>query len=293
MALQLPEAGPASTRARLLRRWPDASEAVPPAAVQAAIDAVVTLISGAAPERIQVDLESIALDIEDLPAFDRAVCAVARTIAPGKTLTYGEIAARIGEPGAAREVGQALGRNRVPIIVPCHRVVAAGGGTGGFSARGGVDGDVFIKAIDAGTLPAVTFYKPQGNLNEHPAYADVLLGDRHILDVIDHLEKSPQWAHMLVVVTYDENGGFWDHVAPPKADRWGPGSRVPAIIASPFAKRSFVDHTLYDPTSILRFITHRFGLPSLPGLTVRDAALRANGSPPLGDLVNALDLSPR
>jgi acid phosphatase len=158
---------------------------------------------------------------------------------------------------------------------------------------GGINGDVFIKAIDAGALPPVTFYKPQGNLNEHPAYADVLLGDRHILELIEHLEKSPQWSHMLVVVTYDENGGFWDHVAPPKADRWGPGTRIPAIIVSPFAKRGYVDHTLYDTTSILRFITHRFGLPNLPGITVRDAALAANGSPPLGDLVNALDLSPR
>jgi acid phosphatase len=158
---------------------------------------------------------------------------------------------------------------------------------------GGINGEAFIKAIDAGMLPPVTFYKPQGNLNEHPAYADVLLGDRHILDVVDHLEKSPQWSHMLVVITYDENGGFWDHVAPPKADRWGPGTRIPAIIVSPFAKRGYVDHTLYDTTSTLRFITRRFGLPNLPGITVRDAALAASGSPPLGDLVNALDLSLR
>jgi phospholipase C len=91
---------------------------------------------------------------------------------------------------------------------------------------GGIDGVEFIKAIDAGTLPQVSFYKPQGNLNEHPGYAEVLTGDQHIADVIAHLEKSPQWKHMLVVVTYDENGGFWDHVAPPKGDRWGPGSRV-------------------------------------------------------------------
>jgi acid phosphatase len=98
---------------------------------------------------------------------------------------------------------------------------------------------------------------------------------------------------MLVVVTYDENGGFWDHVAPPKGDRWGPGSRVPAIIVSPFAKRHFVDHTQYDTTSILRFITRRFGLPKLPGLTQRDAALIANHGRPLGDLTGALNLSGR
>ena len=153
---------------------------------------------------------------------------------------------------------------------------------------GGMNGSEFIKAIDAGSLPQVTFYKPQGNLNEHAGYADVLDGDQHIADVVSHLEKSPQWAHMLVVITYDENGGFWDHVAPPKGDRWGPGSRIPAFIVSPFVKPGFVDHTQYDTTSILRFVTRRFDLPVLPGLTQRDAALRASGSPPMGDLTNAL-----
>jgi acid phosphatase len=153
---------------------------------------------------------------------------------------------------------------------------------------GGMNGAEFIKAIDAGTLPQVTFYKPQGNLNEHAGYADVLSGDQHIADLVTHLENSPQWAHMLVVITYDENGGFWDHVAPPKADRWGPGSRIPAFIVSPFAKHGVVDHTQYDTTSILRFITKRFDLPVLPGLVARDEALRAHGHPPMGDLTAAL-----
>jgi phospholipase C len=98
---------------------------------------------------------------------------------------------------------------------------------------------------------------------------------------------------MLAVVTYDENGGFWDHVAPPKGDRWGPGSRIPTLIVSPFAKKGFVDHNFYDTTSILRLITKRFALPPLAGLQARDAALAANGSPPLGDLTGALDFSPR
>ena len=153
---------------------------------------------------------------------------------------------------------------------------------------GGMNGVEFIKDIDAGRLPQVTFYKPQGNLNEHPGYTDAMSGDEHIADVIGHLEKSPQWPHVLVIVTYDENGGFWDHVAPPKADRWGPGSRVPTMIVSPFAKKGYVDHTLYDTTSILRFITRRFDLPVLLGLVTRDAALRANGHPPVGDLIDAL-----
>jgi phospholipase C len=153
---------------------------------------------------------------------------------------------------------------------------------------GGMNGVEFIKAIDAGALPQVTFYKPQGNLNEHAGYADALSGDQHLADLVAHLEKSPQWPHMLVVITFDENGGFWDQVAPPKADRWGPGSRVPALIISPFAKKGYVDHTQYDTTSILHFITRRFDLPVLPGLVARDTALRANGHPPMGDLMDAL-----
>jgi phospholipase C len=156
---------------------------------------------------------------------------------------------------------------------------------------GGLNGVSFIEAIDEGKLPQVTFYKPQGNLNQHSGYADIQAGDRHIADVVSHLEKSPQWAHMLVIVTYDENGGIWDHVAPPKGDRWGPGSRIPAIIISPYAKRGYVDHTPYDTTSILRFITERFELPELHGIVVRDEAVREHGEPPLGDLTGALDLT--
>jgi acid phosphatase len=158
---------------------------------------------------------------------------------------------------------------------------------------GGLGGNEFIKAIDAGALAQVTFYKPQGNLNQHPGNTDVLSGDRHIADVITHLQQGPQWPHMLIVVTYDENGGFWDHVAPPKGDRWGPGSRIATLIVSPYAKKGFVDHTLYDTTSILRLITKRYSLPTLAGLKARDAAFATSGSPPLGDLSGALDFALR
>ena len=146
----------------------------------------------------------------------------------------------------------------------------------------------FLKDAAAGTLPAVAFYKPQGNLNQHPGYASVLDGDAHIADVISKLEQSPQWKDMVVVVTYDENGGFWDHAAPPKADRWGPGTRIPAIIVSPFAKKGYVDHTQYDTASVLRLISHRYSLDPLPGLVQRDQALVANGFKPMGDLTGAL-----
>ena len=120
---------------------------------------------------------------------------------------------------------------------------------------GGTDGAEFIAAIDAGTLPRSAFYKPQGNLNEHAGYTDVQSGDAHIANVITIWRRARSGRNMIVVVTYDENGGFWDHVAPPKGDRWGPGTRIPALIISPFAKKGFVDHTQYDTTSILRLIT--------------------------------------
>lgn len=146
----------------------------------------------------------------------------------------------------------------------------------------------FIAAAVAGKLPAVTFYKPQGNLNLHAGYSDIESGDAHVANVIQHLKSSPQWPNMLVVVTFDENGGWWDHVAPPKGDRWGPGTRVPAIVVSPFAKKGTVDHTFYDTTSILRFITRLHGLPLLQGLEARNQAFAARGAVPPGDLTGAL-----
>jgi acid phosphatase len=145
----------------------------------------------------------------------------------------------------------------------------------------------------AGRLPPVAFYKPIGTNNEHPGYASLAEGDAHIADLVAKLQASPQWAHMLVVVTYDENGGQWDEVAPPKGDLVGPGTRIPALIISPFARRGFVDHTPYDTGSIARFITHRFSLPLLPGLQLRDSSLEAHGLPPMGDLTAALELRAR
>ncbi|WP_428333716.1 acid phosphatase [Novosphingobium sp.] len=143
----------------------------------------------------------------------------------------------------------------------------------------------------AGTLPAVTFYKPQGNLNMHAGYSDVDSGDRHIAAVVDALRSGPQWDRMVIVITFDENGGWWDHVAPPKGDRWGPGTRVPTLVISPFAKKGHVDHTTYDTGSILRLITRRFGLEKLDGLALRDKAMVEAGGPAPGDLTGALDLA--
>ena len=149
----------------------------------------------------------------------------------------------------------------------------------------------FFADAQAGKLPAVTFYKPQGNLNMHAGYADVASGDRHIARALKVLQESPQWKNMVVVVTVDENGGWWDPVAPPKGDRWGPGTRIPAIVVSPFARKGTVDHTVYDTASILRLITRVFQLETLDGLKQRDDAMTARGQKPMGDLSNALQFS--
>jgi len=148
----------------------------------------------------------------------------------------------------------------------------------------------FIADAVAGKLPAVSFYKPQGDLNMHAGYSDVDAGDRHIARVIDALMSGPQWGRMLIVVTFDENGGWWDHVAPPKGDRWGPGTRIPALVISPHARQGHVDHTIYDTGSIQRFLNRRFGLEPLPGIIARDQAMVAAGGPAPGDLTAALDL---
>jgi acid phosphatase len=142
-----------------------------------------------------------------------------------------------------------------------------------------------------GKLPAVSFYKPEGVYNQHEGYANLAQGDAKIADLVAKLQASPQWSNMVVVITYDEFGGVWDHVAPPKGDLVGPGTRIPAIVISPLAKKGTVDHTQYDTASILRLITRRFGLDALPGLTKRDTALQANGGAAMGDLTNALDLT--
>ena len=135
------------------------------------------------------------------------------------------------------------------------------------------------KAIESDSLPAVAFYKPIGPKTQHPGYADIESGDQHVANIISKIEQSPLWSSTVIVVTYDENGGFWDHVPPPVVDRWGPGLRVPTLIISPFARRGFVDHTFYDTTSILKMIENRYGLAPLGE---RDA--HAN------DLLNSLDL---
>jgi acid phosphatase len=153
------------------------------------------------------------------------------------------------------------------------------------------DYTAMLSDITAGTLPPVAWYKPTGNVNQHPGYANIDDGDGHIADLVSKLKASPQWAHMVIVITYDEYGGGWDHVAPPKGDLVGPGSRIPAIIISPYAKAGTVDHTQYDSASTIRLIERRFGLTALPGITARDNALKAvTGGKAMGDLTAALNV---
>jgi methylated-DNA-[protein]-cysteine S-methyltransferase len=133
VGLRLPEQSAATTRARIRRRWPGAEEQTPPAEFQQVIDRVLALLAGQ-----PVDLSDVPLDFGDAPDFHKRIYEVARTIPPGHTMTYGEIAKRLGMPHESREVGQAMGKNPVAIIMPCHRVLGADGKMGGFSATGGV-----------------------------------------------------------------------------------------------------------------------------------------------------------
>jgi phospholipase C len=125
----------------------------------------------------------------------------------------------------------------------------------------------FIEALKAGTLPAVSFYKPLGEYNLHPGYADLSSGDTHLGQLLKQIEESSVWKDTVVIITFDENGGYWDHVPPPTglgvSDRWGPGMRVPTIVMSPFARQGYVDHTTYDTTSILKLIEARYDLQPL------------------------------
>lgn len=132
LAVQLPEASDQATRARLLRPRPEATQAAPPPHIEAAISAIVALMNGD-----RSDLSFIPLDPAGISAFDQRVYDVAQTIPPGQTLTYGDIARKLGDITLSRAVGQSLGRNPYVVVVPCHRVLAAGRKIGGFSASGG------------------------------------------------------------------------------------------------------------------------------------------------------------
>jgi methylated-DNA-[protein]-cysteine S-methyltransferase len=145
--VQLPMGGEEKTRTRIRQIHGDIAEASPPLPVQQAIDGMVELLAGT-----PNDLSDIALDLEGVPEFNRGVYDIARRIPPGKTLTYGDIARRLGGVELSRDVGQALGRNPCPVLVPCHRVLAAGDKPGGFSANGGVVTKLKMLAIEGAVI---------------------------------------------------------------------------------------------------------------------------------------------
>lgn len=144
----LPEPTDQRAEVRTRRRWPQARRGKPPAALADAIERIAALLGGA-----KSDLTDVAVDWSEVSEFDRTVYEVARTVPPGKTITYGEIAKRLGDPLAARAVGGAMGNNPYPLVVPCHRVLAAGGKLGGFSATGGVETKRRILVIEGALTP--------------------------------------------------------------------------------------------------------------------------------------------
>lgn len=146
-AVQLPLWDKGKTRMRVGQRYGSLAEAVPLAAVQAAIDGMIALLEGK-----PIDLSGVVRDLDSVGEFDRRVYDIARTIAPGSTMTYGDIAKRLGGVELSRDVGQALGRNPCPIVVPCHRVLAAGDKPGGFSASGGVTTKLKMLAIEGAAV---------------------------------------------------------------------------------------------------------------------------------------------
>ena len=132
----------------------------------------------------------------------------------------------------------------------------------------------FFLDLKTERLPTVVFIKALGPDNEHPGYAGLLQGQQHVADLVRAVKDSDYWDNTLIIVTYDEHGGRWDHVTPPVTGIWGDGTRVPGIIIGPLAKHHFVDHTQYDTLSILKTIEERFGLEPLSALDAQATSLK-------------------
>jgi phospholipase C len=206
--------------------------------------------------------------------------------APGYTPTIGD---RLDERKIAWKWysggwNNALAGNPDPLFQFHHQPFAYyqsyADGTAGRAAHLKDEQDFFTD-VQNGALPAVSFIKPLGPDNEHPGYANLVRGQQHVADLVSAIQKSPDWKSTVIIITYDENGGRWDHVPPPVLDSWGLGTRVPAIIVSPLARRGFIDHAQYETVSILKLIEKRYHLAPL---AARDA------NPAVFDLTAALTL---
>ena len=272
-AVQLPGARESETRARLLARVPEATQASPPEAVLPAIDAIVALLSGRGG-----DLSQVPLDMDGLPAFQQRVYAAARGIPPGQTVSYGDLAARMGVPGAARAVGQALGRNPFPVIVPCHRVLAAGGRMGGFSANGGIVTKLRMLNIEA----LHTQDQAQGALgfDPHAAVEHLRAADEKLARIIDavgpcRMRIRPAHSTFLALVesiVYQQLNG-----------------RAAATIHARVCALFPHAHAGFTPQQLLRVSDARLtgaGLSRTKLLSLRDLARRAAAGeiPPLAQL---------
>jgi phospholipase C len=135
----------------------------------------------------------------------------------------------------------------------------------------------FFTDLANGDLPSVSFIKPLGPDNEHPGYAALLQGQQHVADIVHAIQNSPEWAHTAIIITYDENGGRWDHVTPSANNGpWGDGTRVPFIVISPYAKQGYVDHAQHDTLSILHTLEQRYGLKPLNQYDANASSLVSN-----------------
>jgi phospholipase C len=166
--------------------------------------------------------------------------------------------------------------------------------------------ETFFSDMKAGALPQVTFVISAAFYSEHPPM-NIILGEKKMASVIDALIQSPLWSSSALFMTYDEGGGYFDHVPPPQVDAYGMGMRVPTFVVSPWAKRGYVSGQLYEHSSILKFVERRFGLPSLASVNHRfdtstpalnnDAATGNSGPPApprdglaqIGDFYEAFD----
>ena len=213
VGVQLPEGRELDTRTRLVERFPDVRETPAPPEIQRTVDGIVALLSGQAS-----DLSTVALDMDRVPPFHRRVYEVARAIPSGATLSYGDIAVKLGSPGSARAVGQALGKNPFAIVVPCHRVLAAGGRIGGFSANGGIATKLRLLSIEAAKAnDAPGLFEGDGEFGFDPAVAvEHLRGtDPAIARVIDavgpfrmQLKKAPSvFGALAEAIVYQQLNG--------------------------------------------------------------------------------------
>ncbi|MFL5802919.1 MAG: alkaline phosphatase family protein [Roseiflexaceae bacterium] len=240
--------------------WPNA-----PAAMKAQLDANGILVKDGA---VTPDGYAVNTSFTIYSPHPANITDTLRLVPPQTKLTIGDGLSAKGISWAWYSGGwnDALSGHPDPLFQFHHQPFAYfqnyGDGTDGRKQHLKDESD-FYAAIQDNTLPAVAFVKPLGAENEHPGYAVPGEGEMHVAQMIDLIQKSPAWKETAIIVTYDENGGFWDHVAPPKMDQWGPGSRVPALIISPYAKRGYVDHTVMDTTSILALIENRYGLAPL------------------------------